>query len=142
MIQTYNATAYQICNADDTSETDTFVYSGGNEIGRSVILSIPLTIEGNNYFFSDTDDGIQCQQGMAFKIDVKHGLGLPPNLNQPPPPPFVDQSPPSDSDQSTPTTTSTQNERFYKGGVGRLMTCNPNLSIGFIFGVFCLGLWF
>lgn len=30
----------------------------------------PLTIEGHNYFFSDADDGFQCQQGMPFEIVV------------------------------------------------------------------------
>ncbi|RZC83628.1 hypothetical protein C5167_046417 [Papaver somniferum] len=44
VIQTYNETAYKICNADDT--TDASVYSGGAEIGKQVVLSVPLIIEG------------------------------------------------------------------------------------------------
>ncbi|MCL7037267.1 hypothetical protein MKW94_019976 [Papaver nudicaule] len=123
VIQTYNETAYKICNADDTVDTDASVYSGGDEIGKPVVLSVPLTIEGENYFFSGADDGAQCQKGMAFEIHVKHGVGLPPSLNQPPPPPFVD-SPPSDQ-SSTPSvmnTTSPQTERFFNGGAsGRIM---------------------
>ncbi|KAI3893389.1 hypothetical protein MKX03_002921 [Papaver bracteatum] len=122
VIQTYNETAYKICNADDT--TDASVYSGGAEIGKQVVLSVALIIEGDNYFFSSADDGAQCQKGMAFKIDVKHGVGLPPSLNQPPPPPFVD-SPPSDQTVTPSDTTnpSPQAEKFHKNGgeSGRIM---------------------
>ncbi|RZC73063.1 hypothetical protein C5167_048542 [Papaver somniferum] len=122
VIQTYNETAYKICNADDTDAAT--VYSGGAEIGKQVVLSVALIIEGDNYFFSSADDGAQCQKGMAFKIDVEHGVGLPPSLNQPPPPPFVDPPP---SDQSTTpsdtTNPSPQAERFHKNGgqSGRIM---------------------
>ncbi|OUZ99469.1 Plastocyanin-like [Macleaya cordata] len=135
VIQTFNETAYQKCDADDTSETDTSVYSGGNEIGKEVTFAVPLTIEGSNYFFSDTDDGVQCAQGMAFKINVKHGRGLPPSLNQPPPPPYV-EPPPSNSDQSPPSTATTnQQERFYNGGERSGANMRMWVGVMFLFGL-------
>ncbi|KAI3985284.1 hypothetical protein MKX01_033598 [Papaver californicum] len=140
VIKTYNETAYSICNADDTVDTDASVYSGGPEIGKQVVLPVALIIEGENYFFSSADDGAQCQKGMAFKIDVKHGVGLPPSLNQPPPPPFVD-SPPSDqsatpSDSSNP---SPQTEKFFNGGEGgRIMGIGGVISC-VLFGFLVLG---
>jgi len=58
---------------------------------------------GPNYFFSDTNEGVQCQHGLAFQIDVQRGIGLPPNLNQPPPPPYA-EPPGADSVDSPPIT--------------------------------------
>lgn len=90
VIKTYNKTTYDSCTTDDALDTDTFQYDGGsNDFGKAMIIAVPLTIEGTQYFFSDADDGEQCQQGMAFVIKVSHGLGLPPSLNQPPPPAYV-----------------------------------------------------
>lgn len=75
---------------DDALDSDTFQYGGGrNEFGSAMTIDVPLTIEGTQYYFSDADDGEQCQQGMAFEIKVGHGLGLPPSLNHPPPPAYV-----------------------------------------------------
>ncbi|KAL1091526.1 hypothetical protein V6Z11_D07G162300 [Gossypium hirsutum] len=89
VIQTYNETTYRNCTTDDASDTDTFQYNGGNtDFDQSLTIEVPLTIEGANYYFSDAGDGVQCQRGMAFKILVRHGNGLPPSLNQPPPPPY------------------------------------------------------
>ncbi|XP_050386104.1 cucumber peeling cupredoxin-like [Argentina anserina] len=87
VIDTQNATAYRICTADDTSDEGTFVW-GDNSLGKKTIV-VPLVTEGANYYFSGNGDGEQCQQGMAFAIEVGHGLGLPPILNQPPPPPYT-----------------------------------------------------
>ncbi|KAI6702638.1 hypothetical protein NL676_011774 [Syzygium grande] len=79
VIQTYNLTTYQACSTDDASGKDTFQYGGGSEhFGEALSVAVPLTLEGPNYFFSDADDGAQCQDGMRFEIDVKHGAGLPP----------------------------------------------------------------
>ncbi|XP_058222541.1 early nodulin-like protein 18 [Rhododendron vialii] len=90
VIQTYNLTTYQSCSTDDALDTDTFQYGGGNnQFGVAETMDVPLTVEGPNYFFSDANDGFQCQQGMAFEIVVNHGLGLSPSLNQPPPPPYT-----------------------------------------------------
>nr|GMC82805.1 cucumber peeling cupredoxin-like [Ipomoea batatas] len=90
VIQTYNETTYKSCTMDDPSD-DTYTFLGGsNEFGKAVTVAVPLTIEGTQYYFSGADDGLQCQNGMAFEIKVGHGLGLPPSLNQPPPPPYVD----------------------------------------------------
>ncbi|KAL9674135.1 hypothetical protein QQ045_030405 [Rhodiola kirilowii] len=104
VIQTYNATNYQLCSADDDeSDDDTFEYEGGNNNFNEVLtIEVPLTIEGANYYFSGAVDGIQCRQGMAFNITVGHGQGLPPYLNQPPPPPYVSPSPPSVSTEQPP----------------------------------------
>jgi hypothetical protein len=89
VIQTYNLTTFKNCSIDDTSYTDTFVYNGGNTVfNQAFTIIVPLTIQGPNYFFSDASDGIQCQHGLAFDINVSRGLGLPPSLNQPPPPPY------------------------------------------------------
>ncbi|KAK4397357.1 hypothetical protein Sango_1572300 [Sesamum angolense] len=69
-----------------------------------MVISVPLTIEGTQYYFSDADDGEQCLHGMAFEIKVNHGLGLPPSLNQPPPPPYVPPPEPADQAQTPPIT--------------------------------------
>lgn len=91
VIQTYNLTTYQACSTDDASDNDTFQYGGGSEhFGEALSVAVPLTLEGPNYFFSDADDGAQCQDGMRFEIDVMHGAGLPPSLSQPPPPPYAE----------------------------------------------------
>ncbi|GAV85296.1 Cu_bind_like domain-containing protein [Cephalotus follicularis] len=102
VIQTYNVTTFDNCTMDDSSDNDTFQYDGGEtEFNQPSTIAVPLTIVGANYFFSDADDGTQCLQGMAFEIQVNHGLGLPPSLNQPPPPPYI-EPPGPDSVQSPP----------------------------------------
>ncbi|KAG5626808.1 hypothetical protein H5410_012026 [Solanum commersonii] len=94
VIQTYNATTYRNCTTDYASDDDTFQYQGGsNEFGEAMTITVSLNLEGQQYYFSDADDGSQCLNGMAFDIKVRHGIGLPPSLNQPPPPPYVE--PPS-----------------------------------------------
>ncbi|KAK1425232.1 hypothetical protein QVD17_20580 [Tagetes erecta] len=105
VVLTYNETTFRSCSIDNSSDSDTFIYGQGNEnFGQPLTVAVPLTIVGLNYFFSDANDGIQCENGMAFGINVSHGVGLPPNLNQPPPPPYVE--PPSNADGSlTPTVT-------------------------------------
>lgn len=102
VVQTYNKTTYQSCNTDDASDDDTFHYdAGSNEFGEARTIAVALTIEGPNYYLSDADDGVQCQNGLSFEIDVKHGQGLPPSLNQPPPPPYME--PPSADSPPSPT---------------------------------------
>lgn len=102
VIQTYNETTYRSCSADDALDSDTFLYdTGSNAFDQALTIPVPLTNEGSNYFFSDANDGVQCQQGMAFEIHVAHGLGLPPSLSQPPPPPF-NEPPGPDSARSPP----------------------------------------
>lgn len=94
VVQTLNETTYRSCTTDDSSGNDTSVYEGGNNsFDQALTVEVPLIFEGVNYFFSDADDGEQCQRGMAFQIVVSHGQGLPPSLNQPPPPPY--KEPPS-----------------------------------------------
>lgn len=127
VIQTYNLTTYQSCTMDDASDDDTFQYGGGNsEFDQAQTIAVPLTIEGSNYFFSDSDDGNQCQHGMAFEISVKHGLGLPPSLNQPPPPAY--KEPPGPDAQSPPVTIngsspSLENNAFGVGVDARVVLC-------------------
>lgn len=90
VIQTYNLTTYQACSVDDADDDDFFQYGGGSDqFGQALSVAVPLTHESTNYFFSNADDGVQCQSGMRFQIDVQHGSGLPPSLNQPPPPPYA-----------------------------------------------------
>ncbi|KAF8380361.1 hypothetical protein HHK36_027846 [Tetracentron sinense] len=134
VIQTYNETTFRSCITDDALDSDTFEYDGGNAIGEALTVPVPLTVEGPNYYFSDADDGAQCAQGMAFEIVVKHGLGLPPSLNQPPPPPYV-EPPPSDSNQTTPTSTD-QQQTFYRAGSAR----GANVRTGVFLFLLC-GFW-
>lgn len=106
---------------DDALDTDTFQYSGGsNEFGQALTISVPLTVEGSQYYFSDADDGEQCQHGMAFEIKVGHGLGLPLSLSQPPPPPYAPPPVPADEGQSPPITlvTSQPNNGGMRAGAG------------------------
>ncbi|XP_004492656.1 early nodulin-like protein 18 [Cicer arietinum] len=103
VILTYNKTSYLNCTTDD-SDNDTFIYSSESyPFNESLTFPVPLTIVGPNYFFSDANEGVQCQHGLAFEIEVQHGLGLPPSLNQPPPPPYI-EPPGPDSAQSPPIT--------------------------------------
>lgn len=105
VVQTYNETTYKSCTVDDASDKDTFQYLGGsNEYGKPLFVAVALTLEGNQYFFSEADDGFQCQQGMAFGIKVSHGSGLPPSLNQPPPPPYVEPPSTVEEGQTPPVT--------------------------------------
>ncbi|KAK2997496.1 hypothetical protein RJ639_024961 [Escallonia herrerae] len=103
VIQTYNETTYRSCSISDSSDNDTFKFAGGGNIfGVALTMAVPLTIEGPNYYFSDAEDGVQCQNGLAFEILVQHGLGLPPSLNQPPPPPYVEPPSPGEGSLSPP----------------------------------------
>jgi len=78
VIQTYNKTTYDSCTTDDSLDTYTFQYDGGsNDFGSAVVISVPLTIEGIQHYFSDADDGTQCHNGMAFQIKVDHGTTEP-----------------------------------------------------------------
>lgn len=89
VVQTYNATTYGSCTADDAADNDTFIFNSGAEnFSQPITVAVPLIKVGPNYYFSDADDGAQCQQGMRFEIRVNEGSGLPPSLNQPPPPPY------------------------------------------------------
>lgn len=115
---------------DDASDTDTFQYDGGNSnFDQSLTIAVPLTIEGTNYYFSDADDGVQCQRGMAFEILVKHGNGLPPSLNQPPPPPYIEPPGPDSAQSSPPITIAGRSPSLENGAVGggvesRAMLCS------------------
>ncbi|GFP86006.1 blue copper protein [Phtheirospermum japonicum] len=103
VVQTYNKTTYDSCTVDDSLDTDTFQYSGGsNEFGNATTISVPLTIEGTQYYFSGAEDGEQCGNGMGFEIKVSRGLGLPPSLNQPPPPAYVPPPGPAEEGRSPP----------------------------------------
>lgn len=132
VIQTYNETTYRNCSFDDSENDDTFSFSvGSNQFGQLLTVAVPLTIEGRNYYFSDADDGIQCQQGMAFEINVKHGSGLPPSLNQPPPPPYVE--PPSSGDDSqSPPVTIAANTPPSDNGVMRAAGANVRWVVAYV----------
>ncbi|KAJ6679534.1 BLUE COPPER PROTEIN [Salix purpurea] len=92
----------------------------------ALTITVPLTIQGPNYFFSDARDGIQCQHGLAFEINVNRGLGLPPSLNQPPPPTY--REPPGPDSASPPVTIpageeGTGNSGFKKGASVQVIAC-------------------
>ncbi|XP_042485682.1 cucumber peeling cupredoxin-like [Macadamia integrifolia] len=130
VIQTYNQTVYQTCDFDDASDGDAFQYGGGNTTANSLTVAVPLTQEGPNFYFSDAYDGVQCQNGMAFEIQVKHGLGLPPSLNQPPPPPYVAPPSPDSQSPSSPTsTTPSDQQQTYNGGFGFSFSFSPALLL-------------
>ncbi|KAI3744350.1 hypothetical protein L1987_57429 [Smallanthus sonchifolius] len=75
LVLTYNETTFCSCSVDDSSDGDTFIYGQEREeYGEPLAVVIPLTIEGTHYFFSDASDGIQCENGMAFGINVSHGV--------------------------------------------------------------------
>jgi hypothetical protein len=89
VVQTTNATTYSLCDPSD--DPDTLIYGGGGGGGGGIeqnnTISVALIAEGNNYYFSDANDGVQCQQGMRFEIKVQHGQGLPPSLKNTAPAP-------------------------------------------------------
>jgi len=91
VVQTTNATTYALCDASEDLEQTTSIYGGGGGGGggleQNSTIAVALTFEGTNYFFSEADGGVQCQQGMRFEIKVEHGQGLPPSLEHPPPAP-------------------------------------------------------
>ncbi|KAJ0988835.1 hypothetical protein J5N97_007191 [Dioscorea zingiberensis] len=123
VIQTYNATTYARCNADDDDGDETFVYDDGGDAASAdalpAVILVPLTIEGDNYYFSSAgDDGFQCSRGMRFHIVVQHGRGLPASLSYPPPPPYTEPPPPGTTAPPGPETTA-QQESFHNGGEKR-----------------------
>ncbi|PAN20860.1 hypothetical protein PAHAL_3G416000 [Panicum hallii] len=91
VVHTTNATTYDLCDPTDDLGPATYIYGGGGGGGGGLeqnnTIPVPLVQEGTNYFFSDADDGAQCQKGMRFEIKVEHGRGLPPSLKNPPPAP-------------------------------------------------------
>ncbi|KAJ6729847.1 hypothetical protein OIU85_020725 [Salix viminalis] len=116
VIQTYNLTTFKNCSIDNSSDNDTIVYNGGNTVfDQALVIPVPLTIQGSNYFFSDANDGIQCLYGLAFEINVNRGLGLPPSLNQPPPPQY--REPPGPDSASPPITIPAGGNDGFKNGL-------------------------
>ncbi|KAK8959758.1 hypothetical protein KSP40_PGU002558 [Platanthera guangdongensis] len=64
VVQTYNATTYILCGADDGDETFVYTPQNNSNFGVAGVVSVPLTSEGANYFFSDAgEEGIQCARG-------------------------------------------------------------------------------
>ncbi|KAL6643497.1 hypothetical protein ACP70R_018263 [Stipagrostis hirtigluma subsp. patula] len=88
-VQTTTVTTYSLC--DGSEDKSAAIYDGGSAGGpgskQALIVAVPLTEEGTNYFFSNSDDDAQSQQRMRFEIKVEHGRGLPPSLKNPPPAP-------------------------------------------------------
>jgi Plastocyanin-like domain len=114
-----NDTTYNLCDPDSDYSNQTFLW--GNDGGDSStptaqVVAIPLTYEGSNYFFSETMDSQQCQEGMKFGIKVLHGNGLPPVLNQLPPPPYATPPLPATSTEGGSGPMS-QNQSSEKNGV-------------------------
>ncbi|VAI60274.1 unnamed protein product [Triticum turgidum subsp. durum] len=87
VVVTSNSTTYSLCDPSEDDGLETYIYSGGvGGLEETDAISVPLLYEGTNYFFSEADGGVQCQQGMRFQIKVAHGHGLPPALAHPPSP--------------------------------------------------------
>uniref|UniRef100_A0A6N2MUK9 C2 domain-containing protein n=1 Tax=Salix viminalis TaxID=40686 RepID=A0A6N2MUK9_SALVM len=103
----------------NTTATNYSSWAGSQTFSLGDYLSL-------SYFFSDASDGIQCQHGLAFEINVNRGLGLPPSLNQPPPPTY--REPPGPDSASPPVTIpaggeGTGNSGFKKGASVQVIAC-------------------
>lgn len=140
VIQTYNKTTYGLCSLDQdygnltTQWTPPDGADGGTGSRGVDLIAVPLTEDGDNYYFSSAANGVQCQKGMRFHIVVAYGSGLPPELNQPPPPPPVPSTPPPlPPIEATP---SSQSETFYNGAAG--MDAAGRLTLAFCLGVLLL----
>lgn len=100
VVQTYNATTFKICDADQDMNTTEWSVSNPEYSKDAVTVTVPLLKEGPTYFFSDFYDGEQCLNGQKFSINVTHGQGLPESLKDPVPnapgPASADDVPPND----------------------------------------------
>ncbi|KAF3341410.1 blue copper protein-like protein [Carex littledalei] len=97
VVQTYNATTFKICDADQDMNTTEWSVSNPEYSKDAVTVHVPLLKEGPTYFFSDFYDGEQCLNGQKFTINVTHGEGLPDSLKDPAPgPASADDVPPND----------------------------------------------
>uniref|UniRef100_A0A0A9CTQ0 Phytocyanin domain-containing protein n=1 Tax=Arundo donax TaxID=35708 RepID=A0A0A9CTQ0_ARUDO len=129
VVSTTNATTYALCDASEDDSRATYIYGGGGGGGGGVeettTVAVPLTAEGTNYFFSEADGGVQCEQGMRFEIKVQHGQGLAPSLKHPPPPPKerVLAPPPAGTAFSGTGTVQPGNGAGDNGGEGRSDAC-------------------
>ncbi|XP_031476785.1 blue copper protein-like [Nymphaea colorata] len=122
VVQTYNGTAFKSCDYDDDSGSDTILYSvpgDPTKLGVRGVIAVPLTKVGDNYYFSDANDGIQCADGLKFSISVNKGEGLPPSLIEPPPSPPSSASSPPAADTPPIGTPSSQNENFANSAASR-----------------------
>ncbi|EMS55582.1 hypothetical protein TRIUR3_17654 [Triticum urartu] len=69
VVVTSNSTTYSLCDPSEDDGLETYIYSGGvSGLEETDAISVPLLYEGTNYFFSEADGGVQCQQGMRFQI--------------------------------------------------------------------------
>ncbi|KAJ3671860.1 hypothetical protein LUZ60_007939 [Juncus effusus] len=95
VVQTNNATTFEQCYASTDEGNATFVYGGNvggsnSSAAKMESIAVPLSFAGINFFFSDTEDGQQCLNGMRFVVNVSRGSGSPETLSPPPaglPPP-------------------------------------------------------
>jgi Plastocyanin-like domain len=85
VVQTYNATTFKICDADQDINTTEWSVSNPEYSKDAVTVSVPLLKEGPTYFFSNFYDGEQCMNNQKFAINVTHGQGLPDSLKDPAP---------------------------------------------------------
>ncbi|KAJ1693345.1 hypothetical protein LUZ63_010043 [Rhynchospora breviuscula] len=85
VVQTYNATTFKICDADQDLNTTEWSASDPEYSKDAVMVYVPLLKEGPTYFFSNFYDGEQCLNGQKFAINVTHGEGLPDSLKDPAP---------------------------------------------------------
>ncbi|KAI4308225.1 hypothetical protein L6164_031322 [Bauhinia variegata] len=107
VVQTYNATTYELCDYDDALDNDTTQWSTSNPSNtdtQPVTVAVPLMKEGATYFFSGDYDGDQCKSGLHFQINVTHGQGLPKSLQSPEEESPSPASPVAGDDDSAPDT--------------------------------------
>ncbi|KAF6133919.1 hypothetical protein GIB67_040683 [Kingdonia uniflora] len=71
VIQTYNATTYKLCNADDNASNGDIFYDNGT-VNGGLTFMVPLTKEGPNYFFDDGDDGVEYEKESGFDAYARY----------------------------------------------------------------------
>ncbi|KAF0897475.1 hypothetical protein E2562_037521, partial [Oryza meyeriana var. granulata] len=75
VVHTTNATVCKLCGGGDGRAA---AGCNGGWKPEEAFLTVMLTTEGANYFFSDAGGGQHCRKGMRFEVTVAHGRGLPP----------------------------------------------------------------
>uniref|UniRef100_A0A0E0MFK3 Phytocyanin domain-containing protein n=1 Tax=Oryza punctata TaxID=4537 RepID=A0A0E0MFK3_ORYPU len=78
VVHTTNATVYKLCSGGDGDGCAAAAGCNGGWKTEETFLTVMLTTEGANYFFSDAGGGEHCRKGMRFELAVAHGRGLPP----------------------------------------------------------------
>lgn len=150
VVQTYNLTTYKRCDYDNADTDDTTQWSQSEPSAISpnpITVAVPLVKAGMTYFFSGDYDGEQCKHGQHFKINVAHGLGLPPNFLTPaadaPSPSNLDEDSTPDPDTPVssnfddPKESSSDEVKKTSGGISISKNLSSVLGLFAIVWIFC-----